>query len=194
MFLRKGSKGILWLWPSAARNGSMVSAFAVVVLLGVSQSAFASGCLVPAIPRGESRASVGLMDKIASPYLYFRLFDYNFAILVSSDSVHRDLESTAVSGNKDAKELLALVGKDLPLERNTDLFKYVLADSYQLSIIQRTLVNLLERGEAAVFDAGTGRLLSTIRVKRVNSDHARSRTFYTSGKTILLQSLDCIEN
>ncbi len=173
---------------------SMIGVTAMVLLLGAHQRTFASGCLVTDMPRGESRASVGLMEKIADPYFYFRSFDYNFAVLVIPASLRGALESAAANGNKDAKELLALVTKDLPLDRNTDLFKYVLADSYQLSAIQRTLVNLLERGEAAVFDAETGRLLSTISGKRVNSDHVRSRTFYASGKTVLLQSLDCIEN
>lgn len=176
------------------RVSRLIGVAATTVFLGIDQSALASGCFDSTMSRGESRSSVKLVPEIASPYFYFRSFDYNFAILVTPSRVQSALEAAASNGNRDAKALLELVGKDLPLTGNTDLFKYVLSDSHQLSIVQRVMVNFLERGEAAVFDAETGQLSPTIKVRHVNTDRARSRTFYAVGKTILLQSLDCIEN
>jgi len=155
-------------------------------------SAAASTCFDAAIPRGKSSSSVKLPTQIKAPYFYFRSFDYNFAILASSDDVHGALQLASANGSKDAGELLRLVSKDLPLERNTDLFKYVLSDSYQLSAIQRVLVGLLGSGKAAVFDAETGHLSSTMEIKFENSEHLRGRTFYDSNKEILVQSVDCV--
>ena len=176
------------------RSASLVVMLLIAQLTSESQSAFASECLASALPRGESHASITALDKIASPYFYFRSFDYSFAILAAPSSVRQALEVSAKNGSKDAKGLLAMVERNWPLTRDTDLFGYVLADSYQMSVVQRVLVDLVEHGDVAVFDAQTGQLIPTISVKRINSKRSRTRVFYVSGKTILLQSIDCIEN
>lgn len=166
----------------------------VIVLLVRGQSAIGSACIDSAIPRGESRSSVKLLTDVEKPYFYFRTFDYNFAVLVTAKSIRSALESASSNGSKDAGNLLKLIAKDLPLIQNTDLFKYVLLDYYQLSVIQRTLVELLESGDAAVFDAETGHLSETIELRRNNSEHIRARAFYDPNKEVLFRSVDCIEN
>jgi hypothetical protein len=114
--------------------------------------------------------------------------------LVTPSSIRSALESASSNGSKDAGDLLRLVARDLPLTQSTDLFKYVLLDPYQISVIQRTLVELVGKGDAAVFDAETGHLSATIEMRRENSAHIRSRAFYDSNRKVLIQSVDCIEN
>ena len=163
------------------------------MLLGAAPLSAAAACLDPALPRGESRSSIRLAGNMVGPYFYFRSFDYNLAILIKGEMLQAALKSAAAGGNRDATELLALVSKDLPLTRSTDLFGYVLQDPYRLSVIQRVVGILLGRGDAAVIDARTGSLLPSIDVKHENSQQARRRVFSYRG-VILLQSLDCIEN
>lgn len=172
------------------KNSSLVLILSMVMGL---QGALGAACLESAMPSGESSLNVKLLTQIPKPYFYFRASDDHFAILVSSTSVRRALES-ASTRNEDARELLALIVKDLPLARSTDLFKYVLSDPYQLTAIQNVLVSLLASGDAAVFDAETGRLSKTIEIRMDNSDRMRSRTFHGPNGAILLRSVDCIED
>lgn len=102
------------------------------------------------------------------------------------------MKAASLGDSKDATELLALIKIDLPLTWNTDLFGYVLSDSYQFSVIQRVFAAHLRRGDAAVFDARTGELLSSIEVRINNSTGARRHRFY-SRDTMLMQGVDCIE-
>lgn len=166
----------------------------VLSIVTSAQNALGAVCLDSAIPRGESSSSVKLLTQVSKPYFYFRAFDDHFAILVSANSVHRALESASTDGNSDARELLDLIVKDLPLTRSTDLFTYVLSDPYQLTAIQYVLVRLLESGDAAVFDAETGRLSASIEMRVENSERIRSRTFYSSSNRVLLRSVDCIQD
>jgi hypothetical protein len=166
----------------------------VSILAAFSVDSRASDCLDPAIPHGTTQSTVQLATKIPSPYFYYRSFDDDFAILVAPQVVTNFLESASAKGNHDAEKLLAAVRKDMPLTQSIDLFRYVLADYYRFSFVQRMLVELLNQHKVSVFDAETGELQQSVALKIENLSRARSRTFYDSNRSVLLYSLDCVED
>ena len=173
-----------------------ISRLAVIMICAIvtTSVAHAVECRDPGVPKGESRSRVRVLSHIKAPYFYFRSFDYNFVVVVTPDSLRAELEVEASGGNKEAGELRDLVGRELPLSQNSDLFRFVLDDAYRLSFIQRLMVIFLARGDAAVFDAETGEFVPAIEVEQSNSTLARGRTFYGPHRVVLLRSLDCVSN
>jgi hypothetical protein len=116
---------------------------------------------------------------------------FNHAIAVSTARLTERLQRLAVGGNADAAMLLDRLTRDPPISQNTDLFKYVLEDNSRFSFVQRLLMDELETGNAAVYDAATADFLSQILLKRRNSSSVATREFLADGARVLW-SLDCI--
>lgn len=88
-------------------------------------------------------------------------------------------------------DLLGQVIKDVPLTRNADLFNYVFEDSFQATPIESLLAELLERGDAAIFSVGAGRVLNEITLKREESKGASRRSFFADGD-LVFSHVDCV--
>lgn len=165
-----------------------------IYLIFAAPLASASNCLGLGQPRGETESKVMLIRHIATPYFYFRSMDYNYTVLMRPKPLLKTLQSSTRNDNAEAHELNAAIRHGLPLRQSTDLFKYVLSNYYSFSAIQRAVTQMLQRGEAAVFDARTGEFLRAIRVKHNNSKRMRSTTFYDPEGNVLMQQLGCVEN
>lgn len=88
--------------------------------------------------------------------------------------------------------LLEKLKKDMPLKENKDLFGYVISDPSVFMDVQRLSAFLLERGKAAVLDAGPGELLTMIEMERTNKGTERTVRFYTTDNVFLIWRVDCI--
>ena len=117
---------------------------------------------------------------------------FDYAVLVSSADLTAALEARAKGGSRAAADLLGLVSQAQPISQNTDLFRYVLKDSYHFSIIQSILVDEVDAGRAAVYEATTGNFLPSVQVTRSNGASSRTRDFETVSGERILWSLDCI--
>lgn len=164
---------------------------AAFLVAGCATAPDHGSCVDASVPRGESRASIELNLQPQGPFFYLRSVDNHFAIVVPPQRAV-DLLKT---GDRTSQELLELLQKDMPITSDTDLFRYALRDSFYLKRIEDTTAELLARGEASLFYAGTGEYLSTVEVKKENYPEGRSRTFHEPiGKEMIASTHDCVSD
>lgn len=168
-----------------------LAASATLALLSVAGAAQAALCLDPNAPEGFTRQTIQLKQWVAlaaGPHFYYRLLDHCCVVLVSADRVTSLLAS---STNEQYHKLLTLIQKDVPLARVTDLFSYVLSAPVGVLVVQGVVADLLERGEATLFDVSYKKPLPKIELRRGNEELSRFRNFCYPGGVMLLESRDC---
>lgn len=170
--------------------------WSLIVLVGLSPAQAApsevGGCFDDNLPRGETHSKITPVKKIEEPYFYNRSFDYQFVIIASPRDVLEALSGSDVRRQEKLNTLLDLLKKDMPLAANTDLFSYVISHPEVFMDVQRLSADLLEKGKAAVLDAGPGELLPMIEMERTNKGAVRTVKFYGTGNVFLIWRVDCI--
>lgn len=161
-----------------------------LALLSVAGAAQAALCVDPSAPEAFTGQTIPLKHWVAvtGPHFYYRLLDQCCVLLVSPDRVTSLLAS---SKNEQNQKLLILIQKDLPLARDIDLFSYVVSSAVAVGDVQHLAADLLEGGEAILFNVLAKKPLHTIELRRGNEELSRSRNFYYPGGVLLLESRDC---
>ena len=170
---------------------SILLAMALLSASGCVSSRSVGPCFNPTIPAGETTVARSLPTQIKDPYVYYRSMSFNHAIVIPIATTLEALRVRSNAGNQDAATLLSRLMEEQPLTRNLDLFRFVLEEPSQFSFVQRLLVDELEAGNAAVYDAAAGSFLPAIQLKRGNGGSSAQRDFSADGERILW-SLDCI--
>lgn len=161
----------------------------VVLLLGLlwgtTFSASWASCVDTSMAPGRTTATVSASSLIKQPYFYFPSSQSEYIIVADPTKLLDSLYKKAANDSRWYGGLRALVATDLPLNWNADLLKYVLEDRVQVSAIHSLLADLLESGDAAVFEAGTRSVLNEVVLQRENYELGRGRRFFAHDNLVL---------
>lgn len=153
----------------------------------------AASCLDGSVPAGETMRPVTTSAPISQPWFYFPAMAFGYVVVADPGRLVGHLKVKAAEHPRWYGGLLGQISREMPLVRNADLLDQVFADSFQAAPIQSLLADLLERGDAAVFNIGTGAALKEIVLKREVSAESARRTFLANGSVVFF-NVDCVAN
>jgi hypothetical protein len=167
----------------------------VIVVLGACPSSFGRNCGDGIYRNRQVAETIAVRPRPQTPAFYFRVG--HFVVLLTPESVERTLDAKVRKfEEKFDAALLAAIRQDLPLQRETDLFKYTLDESRYLGRIEFVVADLLEKGDVTVIDSWEltekGDTLREVTMVRVEGS-VIAREFCSPAGDLLLNVTDVIE-
>ena len=164
-----------------------------VFLLSLAMPGLAQDCEKSSVKRRQEVREVSLLRSTDEPTYYFRVSHYAF--LIPADRFVAYVEAREW-GSGARERLLAELKRD-PVVSRTDLFKYILMDGRNLELIEHSIADLVEKGNAALVDVwewtDPERIVPSVKVVTTFGACAyQGREFFSPSEESLLQVTDSI--